>query len=93
MVERLFAWLGRNRPLAKDFEAIIASAAAFLYAASVMLLTRRFGKLARVSEPQDWIGSAISYAHHVISQELLLVLHLFEERLHDLSGIDHSDRT
>jgi hypothetical protein len=28
-------------PLAKDFEAIIASAKAFLYAACVMLLTRR----------------------------------------------------
>ena len=46
VVERLFAWLGRNRRLAKDFEATIASAAAFLYAASVMLLTRRLGRTA-----------------------------------------------
>jgi transposase len=44
VVERFFAWLGRNRRLAKDFEAIIASATAFLYAASVMLLTRRLAR-------------------------------------------------
>ena len=41
VVERLFAWIGRNRRLAKDFEATIDSARAFLYAASVMLLVRR----------------------------------------------------
>ena len=40
VVERLFAWLGRNRRRAKDFEATLASATAFLYAASVLLLTR-----------------------------------------------------
>ena len=39
-----FAWLGRNRRLARDFEATIASATAFLYAAAVMLLTRRLGR-------------------------------------------------
>ena len=44
VVERTFAWLGRNRRLAGDFEATIASATAFLYAASVMLLTRRLGR-------------------------------------------------
>jgi transposase len=38
VVERFFAWIGRNRRLAKDFEASIDSARAFLYAASVMLL-------------------------------------------------------
>jgi transposase len=37
VVERFFAWLGRNRRLAKDFEATIASAQAFLCAASIML--------------------------------------------------------
>jgi putative transposase len=41
VVERLFAWLNRNRRLAKDFKASIASAEAFLHAASVMLLARR----------------------------------------------------
>jgi transposase len=45
-VERFFAWLGRNRRLAKDFEATIPSATAFLYAASVMLLTRRIDRSA-----------------------------------------------
>jgi len=44
VVERFFAWLGRNRRLAKDFEATIASATAFLYAASVPLLTRRLAR-------------------------------------------------
>jgi transposase len=41
VVERFFAWIGRNRKLAKDFEATIDSARAFLYAASIMLLVRR----------------------------------------------------
>ncbi len=44
VVERFFAWIGRNRRLAKDFEATIASARAFLYAASVMLLSRRLAR-------------------------------------------------
>jgi len=41
VVERFLAWIDRNRRLAKDFETSIASAEAFLYAASVMLLLRR----------------------------------------------------
>ena len=41
VVERFFAWIGRNRRPAKDFEAPIGSARAFLYASSVMLLVRR----------------------------------------------------
>jgi len=45
VVERFFAWINRNRRLAKDFEASIASARAFLYAASVMLLCRRIARL------------------------------------------------
>lgn len=44
VVERFFAWINRNRRLAKDFEASIASAKAFLYAASVMLLVRRIAR-------------------------------------------------
>jgi transposase len=36
--------IGRNRRLAKDFEATIDSARAFLYAASVMLLVRRIAR-------------------------------------------------
>jgi transposase len=46
VVERCFAWLGRNRRLAKDFEATIASATAFLYAASAALLIRRIARCA-----------------------------------------------
>lgn len=44
VVERFFAWIGRNRRLAKDFEATIASERAFLYAASIMLLVRRIAR-------------------------------------------------
>ena len=44
VVERFFARINRNRRLAKDFEATIASARAFLYAASVMLLVRRLAR-------------------------------------------------
>jgi putative transposase len=44
VVERFHAWVNRNRRLAKDFEATIASAQAFLYAASVTLLTRRLAR-------------------------------------------------
>ena len=46
VVERFFAWINRNRRLAKEFEATIASARAFLYAASVMLLVRRLARAA-----------------------------------------------
>jgi transposase len=44
VVERFFAWIGRNRRLAKDFEATVASAEAFLYAASIIILLRRLGR-------------------------------------------------
>jgi transposase len=44
VVERFFAWIGRNRRLAKDFENTVHSARAFLYAASVMLLVRRIAR-------------------------------------------------
>jgi transposase len=44
VVERCFAWLGHNRRLTEDFEATIASAAAFLYAAFAMLLLRRLAR-------------------------------------------------
>lgn len=41
VVERTLAWLNRYRRLAKDFEASIASAKAWLLIASVQLLMRR----------------------------------------------------
>ncbi len=46
VVERTFAWLNRNRRLAKDFERSITPATAFLYAASAMLLIRRIARYA-----------------------------------------------
>ena len=41
VVERFFARINRNRRLAKEVEATIASAEAFLYIASAILLLRR----------------------------------------------------
>jgi transposase len=41
VVERTFAWLGRCRRLAKDFEATIESAVAWIYIAHIRRLTRR----------------------------------------------------
>ena len=41
VIERTFAWLNRNRRLAKDFEATIASATTWLFIAAVQLLIRR----------------------------------------------------
>jgi putative transposase len=44
VVERTFAWLGRCRRLAKDFEATITSAVAWVFIAHVRLLTRRLAR-------------------------------------------------
>lgn len=41
VVERTLAWFGRSRRLAKDFEASIASATAWVLLANLRLLTRR----------------------------------------------------
>lgn len=44
VIERTFAWLGRNRRLAKDFERSIASAEAWFMIASIRLLTCRLAR-------------------------------------------------
>jgi transposase len=44
VVERTFAWLNRNRRLAKDFKNSIASACSWLFMASVQLLARRIAR-------------------------------------------------
>lgn len=44
VVERTLAWLNRNRRLAKDFEATIASAETWLWIASVKLMVRRLAR-------------------------------------------------
>ena len=46
VVERTFAWINRNRRLAKDFEHSIRSATAFLYAAAAIVLIRRIARYA-----------------------------------------------
>lgn len=44
VVERSFAWFGRSRRLAKDFEATTESATAWLLLASLRLLSRRIAR-------------------------------------------------
>jgi putative transposase len=44
VIERTFAWFGRNRRLAKDFEKTIASAEAWIMIASIRLLSRRLAR-------------------------------------------------
>jgi putative transposase len=44
VIERTFAWLGRNRRLAKDFEKTIASSEAWFLVASIRLLSRRLAR-------------------------------------------------
>jgi len=44
VVERTFAWLNRSRRLAKDFEATIASAEAWIILASIRVLSRRLAR-------------------------------------------------
>ncbi len=45
VVERTFAWFGRSRRLAKDFEATVESALAWLLIASIQVFIRRLGSV------------------------------------------------
>ncbi len=44
VVERTFAWLNRNRRLAKDFEQLVASASFWIMIASLKLIMRRLAR-------------------------------------------------
>jgi putative transposase len=44
VIERTFAWFGRNRRLAKDFERTIESAEAWFLIASIQLISRRLAR-------------------------------------------------
>jgi transposase len=41
VVERTFAWLGRNRLLSKDYEMLPCSSEAFVYLAMIRLMLKR----------------------------------------------------
>jgi putative transposase len=41
VVERTFAWLGRNRRLSKDYEEYPETSEAWIYLASIRLMLRR----------------------------------------------------
>jgi transposase len=44
VVERFFAWIGRNRRFSRDVERLVASVEAFLYAAACVILLRRLAR-------------------------------------------------
>jgi transposase len=44
VVERFFAWIGRNRRFARDVERLVASVEAFIYAAASVILLRRLAR-------------------------------------------------
>jgi putative transposase len=44
VVERTFAWLGRNRRLSKDYEKLPASSETVVYVASIHLMLRRLAR-------------------------------------------------
>ena len=44
VVERTFSWLGRNRRLAKDYENLAATLAAFVTLAAIRLVLRRLAR-------------------------------------------------
>ena len=41
VVERTFAWVGRNRRLSKDYEALLGTEEAWIYLAMIRLLLAR----------------------------------------------------
>ena len=45
VVERTFAWIGRNRRLAKDYERMASTALAFILLAAAAVLMRRIAKI------------------------------------------------
>ncbi len=49
VVERTFAWIGRCRRLAKDWEATLESSTAWAFVASIRLMTRRLARYCFVS--------------------------------------------
>ena len=49
IAERTFGWLGRCRRLAKDFENLTRSHAAFFILAMIRLMLRRIARLSQVS--------------------------------------------
>lgn len=44
VIERTFAWFGRNRRLAKDYEGIVEAVLGFIHLATIQLLVRRLAR-------------------------------------------------
>ena len=63
VIERTFAWLGRNRRLAKDFERLIDTTTAMAYRAIIQLLIRRLAS-SLISIRTSRTGSNPIWRHH-----------------------------
>ncbi len=59
VVERTFAWLGRNRRLSKDYETLPCSSEAFVYLAMIRLMLKRLDK---VQPTQSQFCASAKYA-------------------------------
>ena len=44
VVERTFAWLGRNRRMSKDYERLCETSEAFIYVAMTHLMVKRLAR-------------------------------------------------
>lgn len=71
LVERFFAWINRNRRLAKDVVATFASAEAFLYAAFAILLFRRLAQ--RLTNPAQTLRSSSFQSNRPLSKDALSI--------------------
>ncbi len=63
IVERTLAWLGINRPMAKDFERFANTGLAFIQTAMIKLMTRRLARyplseMDSQSRRYSWTGSS-----------------------------------
>ena len=50
LVERTFGWIGRNRRLSKDYEGLLQTAEAFIWAAALRMLVARLAEPAEEAE-------------------------------------------
>jgi transposase len=63
IVERTFAWISRNRRLARDFERYATTVAAFVRLAMIRLMLKRLTRPSPCSRiHSSWIGSNITVA-------------------------------
>ena len=58
IVERTFAWISRNRRLARDFERYATTVAAFIRLAMIRIMLRRLAALGWLRDSLDLISTS-----------------------------------